>query len=84
MRNYINKIIKKEKKVKKIETKFILILFLLFSLLNVIVNPISYAEEEIEQQQEELLKRIERMNVVHCKKASFIHTLFSLCVCVFL
>lgn len=53
MRNYINKIIKKEKKVKKIETKFILILFLLFSLLNVIVNPISYAEEEIEQQQEE-------------------------------
>ena len=53
MRNYINKIIKKEKKVKKIETKFILISFLLFSLLNVIVNPISYAEEEIEQQQEE-------------------------------
>ena len=52
MRNYINKITKKEKKVKKVEMKFILILLLIF-LVNIITNPISYAKEEIEQQQEE-------------------------------
>ena len=53
MRNYINKITKKEKKVKKVEKKFILILLLIFFLVNIITNPISYAKEEIEQQQEE-------------------------------
>ena len=53
MRNYINKITKKEKKVKKVEKKFILILLLIFFLVNIITNQISYAKEEIEQQQEE-------------------------------